>query len=298
VDLAAANTFSVSTLPSLANDLSAGQLSHLNDVLGLVTTISGSTVTMETSTRGNVTATANSSTQYECPSANASCVQANQVAVMDGILNSDGTITMTFFEPIIAASDLIEGVVSSVPSSVTEQFTVVATDAVFNSSGSVLRGRINPGDQVLVTLNAPVLPFVIIDKGMGQSLPINSFNGATSVSAIQPGMTVAFPVSAYTPQSGATPGSTSTGTFALRFTRITSATVTASLPDFSVNGSEFPPFFGLTSNPLVRTTSGRLSVDGATSLTNIPVGSTISTSAFFLGQPTSPLFAAQTVRAH
>ena len=298
IDLTVANAFSVSTLPSSANDLSNGQLSHLDDVMGLVTSVSGPMVTLQTSMRGSITATANSSTHYECPAANSSCVQANQIAVMDGILNSDGTITLTFFEPITSSSDLIEGVVSSVPNTLTSQFTVVATDAVFNSSGSVLQGRINPGDQVVATLSGTVLPFVIIDKGLGQTLPANSFEGATSVSAIQPGMTVAFPVSAYTPQSGATPGSASTGTFALRLTRITTALVTASLPDFSANGSEFPPFFGLTSNPLMRTTSGRLSVDGATGLTSIPVGNIISTSALYLGQPASPLFSAQTVRTH
>jgi len=298
VDLTAANTFSFAALPSSENDLSTGQLSHLDDVMGMVTTVSGSTVTIQTAMRGTITATANSLTQYECTAANSSCLQANQTAVMDGILNSDGTVTMTFFEPISLSSDLIEGVVSSVPSTVSNQFTLVATDAIFNSSGSVIQGRINLGDQVVVTLSGTALPFVIIDKGMGLTLPANGFSGSTSVSEIQPGMTVLFPVAAYTPQSGATPGSTATATFALRFTRITTALVTASLPDFTVNGSEFPPFFGITSNPLMRTTSGRLSVDGATGLTSIPVGNTISTSALYLGAPASPLFAAQTVRTH
>jgi hypothetical protein len=298
VDLTVANTFSVTALPSAANDLAAGQLAHLDDIMGLVTTVSGSAVTIETSARGSVTLTANSTTQYECTAGNSSCVQANQIAVADGILNADGTITMTFFEPLIVSSDLIEGVVSSEPSTITNQFTIVATDAVFASSGSVLQGQINPGDQVVVTLGSTVLPFVIIDKGMGQTLPANNFNGSTSVSEVQPGMTVAFPVSTFTAQSGATPGTTSAATLALRLTRVTTTLVTASLPDFSVNGSEFPPFFGLTTNQLMRTTSGRLSVDGATGLTAIPVGNTVSTSALFLGPPASPLFAAQTVRTH
>jgi len=298
VDLTIANTLSASTLPSSANDLGANQLAHLDDIMGLVTTVSGSSATIQTAARGNITLTANSSTQYECAAANSSCLQANQVAVADGILNSDGSITMTFFEPLMASFDLIEGVVSSVPSTITNQFTLVATDAVFNSSASVLQGQITPGDQITVTLNNAALPFVIIDKGMGLTLPVNNFKGATSVSAIQPGMTVAFPVSSFTAQSGATPGSTSTSTFALRLTRVSTTLVTAAMPDFSANGSEFPPFFGLTTNPLMRTTSGRLSVDGAAGLTSIPVGSTVSTSALYLGQPASPLFAAQTVRAH
>jgi len=46
------------------------------------------------------------------------------------------------------------------------------------------------------------------------------------------------------------------------------------------------------------TTSGRLSLDGVSTLTGITNGSTFSTSALYLGTPSSPQFVAQTVRAH
>jgi hypothetical protein len=296
VDLSAANALSASTLPSSANDLTSGQLAHLDDIMGLVTSTSGS-VTMQTSTRGSVTATANSNTVYDCPAANSSCVVSHQIAVMDGILNSNGTITMTFFEPITASVDWIEGVVATVPNSVSNQFTLVATDAVPATSNSVISGRLNLGDQIVVTLAGSITPFAIVDKGLGQTLPVNTFTGSTSVSTIFPGMTVAFPVTTFTAQSGTTPGATTTSTFFLRFTRVTSTLVTASLPDFSATGSDFPPFFGITVNQQMRTTTGRLSVDGATGLTSIPVGNTISASALYLGPSALPQFAAQSVRA-
>lgn len=298
VDLTAANALSASTLPSSSNDLASGQLAHLDDVMGLVTSLSGSTVTLQTSTRGSVTATANSSTVYDCAAGNSSCVVSNQIAVMDGILNSDGTITMTLFQPIIASVDWIEGVVATVPNSVSNQLTVVATDAVAATSNSAISGRLNLGDQIVVTLAGSVVPFAIVDKGLGQTLPVNTFNGSTSVSTIYPGMTVAFPVTSYTAQSGATPGSTTTTTFLLRFTRVTTTMVTPSLPDFSTTGSDFPPFFGISLNQQMRTTSGRLSVDGASGLTSIPVDNTISASALYLGPTALPQFAAQSVRAH
>jgi hypothetical protein len=266
--------------------------------MGLVTSISGSTVTMQTSTRGSVTATANSSTVYDCPAANSSCVVANQIAVMDGILNSNGTITVTFFQPIIASVDWIEGVVATVPNSVSNQFNLVATDSVPATSNSVISGRLNLGDQIVVTLAGAITPFAIVDKGLGQTLPVNTFNGSTSVSTIFPGMTVAFPVTSFTAQSGATPGSTTTTTFFLRFTRVTTTLVTPSLPDFSTTGSDFPPFFGITGNQQMRTTTGRLSVDGAIGLTSIPADNTISASALYLGPIALPQFAAQSVRAH
>src|SRR5439155_22179586 len=125
----------------------------------------------------------------------------------------------------------------------------------------------------------------------------NNFGKSTSISAIQPGMTVLFPVTAYTAPSSTTPGAASTLSFALRFTRITTTTATAASPDSTTTGSAFPPFFGITTNQLVRTTPGRLSVDGAQTITAIPVGNTISFSGLYLGPTSSPAFAAQSVRA-
>jgi hypothetical protein len=296
VDLTTAKTFSVSALPSSSTDLSSGQLAHIDDVMGVVSSISGSTIAIRTATRGTVSATANASTVYECPAANSSCVVANQVAVMDAIFNSDGSLTLTLFQPMMTPTDLIEGTVVTVPNSITSQTTVVVTDAAFNTSGSVLNGRINLGDQVAVTLRGTIQPFVIVDKRLGQTLPVNSFNGATSISAVQPGMTVAFPVSTFTQQSGSTPGAANTNIFLLRLTRLSAVMVSPNVPDFGAN--TFPPYFGLVGNQQLRTTSGRLSVDGATGLTAIPAGNTVSTSALFLGTPALPIFAAQSIRAH
>jgi len=54
------------------------------------------------------------------------------------------------------------------------------------------------------------------------------------------------------------------------------------------NATALPPFFGIATNQQARTTAGRLSVDGAQTITAIAVGNTIS----------NPGFAAQSVRAH
>jgi hypothetical protein len=296
-----ANAFTVSTLPPAAalTDLASGQLSHLDDIMGVVTGKTSTSITIETSTRGRVTATTNSSTIFHCAAQNSSCVQTNQPAVMDAVLNSDGTITTTFFEPLPFSDDLIEGVVTSVPNTISNSFTLVATDSVFAPSNSVLDGSLNPGDQMIVTLAGVVQPFVIIDKGLGNpALPGNSFGGSTSISTITPGMTVLFPVSAYTASSGTTPGAATTDSFALRFTRITATMATATSPQFTITGRALPPFFGITANQFVLTNPNRLSLDGAQTVTAIPVGSTVSASALFLAPGNSPAFLAQSVRAH
>ena len=301
VDFTLPNVFTASTLPPAASatDLASTQLSHLDDIMGLVTGSTSTSITIQTSTRGNVTATTNSSTIFDCVAGNSSCVQTNQVAVMDAVLNSDGTITATFFQPIIDSGDLIEGVVTSVPNTVSNTFTLVATDGVFATSNSVLNGSLNLGDQMVVTLAGTVQPFVIVDKGLGNpTLPVNSFDNSTSISAIVPGMTVLFPVTAYTPPAGAILGAASTVSFALRFTRVTTTMAAATSPDFSVTGTALPPFFGLTNNQVVRTNPLRLSVDGAQTITAIPVSNTISTSTLILSPNGNPAFVAQSVRAH
>jgi membrane-bound inhibitor of C-type lysozyme len=299
VNLSAANAFSASTLPptSTQTDLASGQLSHVDDVMGLVTSASSSTLTVQTSSRGSITATANSSTQYGCSSQNFTCVQANTVAIIDTILNADGTLTLTFYQPVSASSlDVIEGVVTSVPNSVTNQFTIVATDSVFASSGSLLNGQLQLGDQILVTLNAPN-PFQIISKGL--LIPTGSaFENSNSVASILPGQTIAFPALSFAAQSGIIPGTATAKDIALRFTRVTTSLASASLPDFGGNATDFPPFFGITTNQQFRTTSGRLSLDGTSVLTNISAGTAISTTALYVGPPVAPQFAAQTVRAH
>ena len=304
VNLGATNVFTVSELPpsSAKTDLASAELAHVDDVMGLVTSVSGSTLTVQTSTRGSITASANSSTQFsgDCTTLgfaqNFTCVKANTVAIVDTLLNVDGTFTLVFYQPLprqLSSGDLIEGVVTGVPNSVTNQFTVVVTDSVFAASGSLLQGRVNLGDQIQITLSTPD-PFTIIAKGL--TLPTGSaFEHSTSVASILPGQTVAFPVLTFTAQSGVTPGTATSHDLALRFTRFSAVMGSPALPVFSA--TTFPPFFGLATGQQFQTTSGRLSVDGASSLTSIPAGSTFSTTALYIG-PVAPQFAAQSVRAH
>ena len=154
-------------------------------------------------------------------------------------------------------------------------------------------GRINLGDQVTVTLT-PGQNFSILAKGLG--LPIQSFTSSNSVSSILPGQTIAIPASSFTAQSGVTPGAVGTNQIALRFTRISGTMASVALPFFS--GNNLPPFFGLANLQEFGATSGRLSLDGVSTLTGITNGSTFSSSALYIGAPSSPVFVAQTVRAH
>jgi hypothetical protein len=305
VNLGAANVFTATALPpsSTLTDLASGELSHVDDVMGLITSVSASTLTIQTSTRGSITATANSSTQFsaDCTTLgfgqDFTCVRTNTAAIVDTLLNADGTFTLVFYQPLptqLSSGDLIEGVVTSVPNSTTSQFTIVVTDSVFAGSGSLLNGQLHLGDQIVVTLNAPN-PFQIISKGL--LIPTGStFQNSTSVADILPGQTVAFPVLTFTAQSGTTPGAASSQNLALRFTRFTAVISTATSPQF--NSTTFPSFFGITTPQLFQTTSGRLSLDGVSNLTSISGGGTFSTTALYVGPPVAPPFSVLSVRAH
>ena len=305
VNLGAANVFGMMVLPpsSTLTDLASGELSHVDDVMGMVSSVSGSKLTIQTSARGNITATANSSTQFsaDCTtlgfSQNFTCVKANTAAIVDTLLNDDGTFTLVFYQPLptkLSSGDLIEGVVTSVPNSVASQFAIVVTDSVFASSGSLLNGQLHLGDQIVVTLSSPN-PFQIISKGL--QIPTGStFQNSTSVADILPGQTVAFPVSTFSAQSGTTPGAASSQNLALRFTRFTAVMSTPTSPQF--NATTFPPFFGITTPQLFQTTSGRLSLDGVSNLTSISAGGAFSTTALYVGPPVAPPFSVLSVRAH
>ena len=299
VNLGAANVFTAATLPpvSTATDLSAGQLSHIDDVMGTITAINSPSITLQTTTRGSITATANSSTQFGTSCASPSitgCIHVNDVAIVDAVLNTDGTFTMVYYQPLFNGSvDLLEGVVTSVPNSVLNTFTLVVTDGVFATSGSVLNGQLSLGDKITVGLSS-AQPFAVVGKGL--NVPINAFENSTSVSNILPGQTVAFPVSGFLAASGSTNGAAVTNTFLLRNTHVSGIAGSSSIPTF--NGNTLPPFFGLAVNKQFQTTNGRLSLDGIPSLGNLPVGNTFSSSVLYLDPTITPAFVAQSVRAH
>jgi hypothetical protein len=300
VSLTAANVFTLNALPpaSSATDLASGQLSHVDDVMGLVTSAGGSTLTIQTASRGSITASANRSTQYDsgnCRTQSFACVSVNAVAVVDTVLNADGSFTLTFYDPISSSSlDVIEGVVTGLPDSVNNQFTIAVTDSVFAGSGSLINGQLHFGDQIRISLVTPN-PFQIVSKGL--QIPAGSaFLNSTSAGSILPGQTVALMPQSFSAQSGATLGTANTQNLFLRLTRMTGTAAAVSSPTFSATA--LPPYFGLAVAQLFQTTNGRLSLDGISSLNNLSNGSTFSATALYLGSPASPQFSAQAIRAH
>jgi hypothetical protein len=196
LNLAAPNVLTATVLqaPSSTTDLASGQLAHIDDLYGVVSSVSASaqSFTLQTAYRGSVAITAKSSTTYDpvCSTQSFSCVTSGALAAVDAILNVDGTLTIRNYSPVpftAVSKDTIEGVVTVPPSSVNQVFDIAVTDASFAPSNSLLNGSIRPGDLVIVGVVTPQ-PFFVVNEGL--IIPTNGFSGSTDVSPIQPGQTV------------------------------------------------------------------------------------------------------------
>src|SRR5882762_4986363 len=286
VNLGAANVLSANNLPSASSSLAAGHFDFVEDVTGVVTAVNAATqsVTVKTATRGSLTAIANSSTVFS-PNCTAfslnlsfsSCIVQGQVASLDTVLNSEGTVTATASSPT--------------------QFTLVDNDLVLASSGSLIGSSAPLGTQVKVTLASPK-PFLVDTKGL--TVPVNNFTG-TDASILLPGQTLSVHVTAFTAAAGSTPATANVDTVYLRFTRV-SGTVAATGTQASFNIQNLPSFFGITTQPAVEITQGAppsipaTNFDGVTSATALSNPQTVSIRALYFGQGTSMPFSAAKVR--
>ncbi len=295
INLAATNVLSVGPLPSTANSLATGQLDFVEDVTGVITAVNASaqTVTVQTATRGSISATGGTATVFSpnCTTQTFSCVVQGQVASLDMALNAGGTFSLLEYDPLAATSgDWIEGMVTTIPASST-QFQVVANDLV---ASSLLTSSANAlvGAPVQVTLVNPNV-FTVDTKGL--TVPVTSFSG-TDASILVPGETVAVHVTSFTAGSGNTAAAANADTLILRFTRVPGIVLTATFPTFSIQS--LPPLFGLTAPQLVQLSSGSPSTnyDGVTSGSGLTAGETVSIRALYYGPIAATPFSAAKVR--
>lgn len=317
VDLSAlANLTAITLGTTHPSDLTATQLDYLEDIIGSVA-VSGNNVTITTANHGTITAVADSNTFFS-PNCNLSgvgngtntiaCVQANQVASIDAILNADGTIKLIAFDPISAVSttnnDFIEGVVAFAPTS-TNQFTLIASDAALTTSGSVLPKPFPIGTTVNVTLvtNKPT-PFAVDTNGLAVAdSDVANFNtNSGSATSLLPGQMVAIRVASFTNNSGVF--AVMTDALELRSSRVAgTAAQNGTNTGFLYTGTSLPPYLGINLPvPLVEFTTGTpptqnsTHFDGVTSSTGVVNGTTYSTRALYFGQNASFPFVAGKVR--
>jgi hypothetical protein len=299
VDLTAANVLTASTLAptSTTSSLGTGEVDFVEDVTGVVTAASATSVTIKTSARGSITAVANSSSLAEpnCVTTGAACSPVvGQLASVDAALNFDGTFTLLEYDPIApSSSDWVEGIVTAVPSSST-QFQFVTNDIILSPSNTLVGSKLSVGDAAQITLSSSVNPFVVDSKGL--PVVITSFNGSNDATTIIPGQTIAVHVTAFTAKTSTAPAAITADTVVLRFTRVAGSISSFAAP--FLNLQALPPFFGSAVSAEVQTSSGSPSTnyDGVSNGTALVTGRTAAMRALYFGSSFTPSFSAAKVR--
>jgi hypothetical protein len=294
VNLGAADVVGAMMLPPASSTLPASSIEFIDDITGVVSSVDpiSESVTVQTATRGPITAKASSSTivSPNCTTFNLgdtfACAKPGQVASLDVTLNTDGTFSLVEYDPLgTTEGDWIEGIVVQAPSSSTE-FEIVANDLVVASSNSLIGGKLELGAPVTVNLVNPK-PFVVDGKGL--SIPVSAFDGATDASILQPGETLALHVTAFTPASESSIAAASVDFVYLRFTRVTGLVAVAAPPN-TFTMQSFPSFFGLSLPVTVQLSSGSPSTkfDGISDASSLVSEQTVSITALYFGSPTGP----------
>ncbi len=319
VDFTKSNVLSAFTLPRANSNLASGQLDLIEDFTGVVS-LNTNSVTIASSTRGTLIATATANAILDAdPSRTlcvnptqgqvSSCVSNNQVASMDVVLKSDGTLSIQEIEPLLAtAQDTVEGTVSSINSTSVTQFGIIVTDKPSTLASSSLIGGLNVGDTL--TVNIPsAKPFLVDTKGLlvspgSLTFFANQFNNT----ALHPGQTVAVHVASFTAANGTTPASANADTVILRWSRFTATPINASTNNI-LNVTALPSYFnfGSSSQFVVQLFSGAQGTGGVTNFDGIASGTSVNNSrpvslrALFIENPgntANPAFFAAKVRQH
>jgi hypothetical protein len=273
-------------LPRSNANLGSSELDLIEDFTGVVS-LNGSAVTLTSPTRGILTATAVSGTNFDpdpsgthCPTGTSTlsaCVSANQIASMDAVLNSDGTFSIREIEPLFSTQqDVVEGIVFAI--NTTTQFSIAVTDKIQSPTGSLI-GGLKTGDLLTVNIASPQ-PFFVDTKGL--LVPAGSkglFQGQTDTSAVHPGQAVAIHVTAFTAASGTTIASATADTVTLRWSRLI-ASLTGAMQPGQINVDNVPSYFLITPSSIFPTQvfTGTLGADGVTNLDGVTTASSLNAS--------------------
>src|SRR5467141_33861 len=279
---AGVNVLSAFNLPRANANLGTNQLELIEDFTGVVS-ISGSTVTITSPTRGVLTTTSTSSSFFDqsppptnlCPSAPSNCAVAGQLASVDAFLNTDGTLSLKEFEPLNATQqDFVEGTVYAVNNPT--QFAIAVTDKVQRATNSLI-GGLNTGDLLTVNITTPISKTFLVDtKGLAVLAgDFGLFQGRSATSAVHPGQTIAVHVTVFVAANGTTIAAATADTVILRWSRLIATPTTASAATFSV--SAVPSYFTITPASVFQTQvfSGTLGAQGVTNLDGITTAANV-----------------------
>jgi hypothetical protein len=297
IDLLQPNVLTVVTLPRTGQ--AANTLDTIEAFTGVVKTVSGNNITVQSDSGATLTATAGAGTAFNAPPGgstscggtfNLACVAVGQTISIDATLALDGTLSLTNLDFLdLPAVDEVEGTIFLTPTSGT--YLLVVTDKTLVSGNTILKPV---GSATLVNLTLDLAATFFIETS---NLPISSPNGFSSPSDILSGQTVLARVKS---------GSVTQGTFVnfvadrliLRFSRLTGTVGVVTGTDFTFQN--LPSYLPFITAPLVRTFVPQTTFDGVTDISGLnSVTTPVSIRALLLNPVTAqpPLLVAK-VRKH
>ena len=273
--------------------VSSGNFANIDDFTGSVTSISGSSITVQSSVRGSLTAAIASTTpvydpQGQCTGGGSlACIGQGSIVSVQAVLSSSGVLNATSLDVIDASSapaDEVEGTVYGLCSN-SGVGLILSDSTIFTASSPLTSASF--GSPVCLTPGQAV--GFSIDTGTltGQSgVPIGNA-GFTSASDLLVGQTIRVKVTGATSATSTTPITATATDFILRFSRITVTVNTASTLTFSV--SALPAFMSsqFSVMPQVQTYQNATLLEGLTSINSLQNGQNVSISALLLNPTTA-----------
>jgi hypothetical protein len=266
--------------------VASGDFANIDDFTGAVTAISSSSVTVQSSLRGSMTAAVNSSTavfdpQQQCTGGpSMTCIAKGSIVSLQGVLSTAGVLTATSLDIIdisTTPSDEVEGIIYPSSCNGGSNYGLILSDSAILTTSSPLVGA-TFGSGVCLTLSQATTFAIDTDILTGQAgVPVTNV-GFAGTGDILSGQTVRAKV------KGAVAGTNGVNASAtaliLRFSRLTGTISVATSTGFTITG--LPAYLGTTfsTSPQVIAYVNATLLEGVTSTGSLT--GTVSMTALYL----------------
>jgi hypothetical protein len=302
IDMTQPNVLAVVSLPRTGQ--TAGTLDDIDDFVGIVTAVSGSSITLQNDAGISLTGTTGSSTTFDPPPGgsascggtfNLACVAVGQTLSVDATVSTSGSITLTNVDFLdLPAADEIEGTIFNTTTPGTFLMVVDHKVLAASSNNATILGPVSAGFTLNIILDTSGSgPIFAVDTS---NLPIAPTVGFLSGSDLVTGQRIMAHVKSVT--SG-TLLNVTTDRVVLRFSRFTGTPGAISGSIFTLQSP--PSFLNLNIPPEVNTFIPQTIFDGITDISGLNgVATPVSIRALYLNPNSGvqqPLLAAK-VRKH
>jgi len=303
INLGLANVLTATT--TVPTGIPTGDFANVDDFTGRVTAVSNSSITLNSTARGSLTAAINGSTQVfdpqatQCAStggvATLACIKVDSIVSLQGVLTNTGSIVATSLDVIDSSAtpvDEVEGTIYPSTCNGGSNFGMILSDSSITTSGSPLASS-SFGTGICLTVSPAATPAIDFGFLTGQpGLPATN-GGFSTVTDLRAGQTIRAKITGAV--SGANGINATATAVLLRFSRLSGTVGTLSGPAFIING--LPAYItAFTVPPSVQTFTNATVFEGATNAGALISGGTVSIAALFynpVGGPNQPLQAAK-----